>query len=303
MPTRRGFTLIELLVVIAIIAILIGLLLPAVQKVREAAARSTCQNNMKQIGLAMHNFHDSMGFFPPGGVSTTPYPRLGTVGQHGMLVFTLPHIEQGNLGRIYLLTQDWRDTGNRAAVATPVKTFICPSTPESPGRTYSFTFGGSTGNAAISDYAANNRCDGDLSSALGIADAQSTAALGMLRVNELVRIADVTDGTSSTFLLHEDAGRPNLYRVQKKVAGTVSGGGWADRDNEFITHGYNAAGTATPGPCFMNCTNNNEDTSFHTGGANLCMTDGSVRFVRSSIDMRTWCRLVSRNGGEVVSLD
>src|SRR6187200_1041856 len=110
MRSRRGFTLIELLVVIAIIAVLIGLLLPAVQKVREAAARTACQNSLKQIGLAMHNYHDAYNIFPPPGTTVAP--------RHGWATFILPYLEQGNLARQMRMDLDWFDPANRPAVTT-----------------------------------------------------------------------------------------------------------------------------------------------------------------------------------------
>src|SRR3954469_10165931 len=126
--SRRGFTLIELLVVIAIIAILIGLLVPAVQKVREAANRSTCQNNLKQMGVALHNFHGTRKFFPPGGVSTA-IPKLGIPSgvTHGWSVFLLPQLEQDNLYKQYHFDVSWNAAANGPIIGTPLSVFLCPS--------------------------------------------------------------------------------------------------------------------------------------------------------------------------------
>ena len=130
---RIGFTLIELLVVIAIIAILIGLLLPAVQKIRASANRMSCSNNLKQLGLAMHNYHDTNGFFPASSYTTgKPAPGNPSGTFHSWRAFTLDYIEQGNVGRMYDKNQNWFAPDNLFAASTPIKTYICPST---PGRT------------------------------------------------------------------------------------------------------------------------------------------------------------------------
>ena len=193
---RHGFTLIELLVVIAIIAVLIGLLLPAVQKVREAAARMQCANNLHQLGLALQNYHDVYGSFPPGQVRA-PY-AWWTV-NHGWAVFILPYLEQQSLYDAYHWDQALAAQANQGVVARPLKNFCCPSTSEQDRYD---TKGGLLpsygGKAACGDYAPTWYVD----PALTTGDSQ-----GVLAPNCMTKLTDITDGTSNTILLTEDAGR------------------------------------------------------------------------------------------------
>ncbi len=171
---RRGFTLVELLVVIAIIGTLVGLLLPAVQSAREAARRSSCQNNLKQIGLALHNFESARKFFPPARVDAAPgypvvefnipAPATGAI-QHGPGLFILPYIEQTTLYNAYNLQQTWSGTANAAVIKTQIAAFICPSTPDSD-RLDTGNAPNSTAaprwQAAVSDYSIANGINGRL---------------------------------------------------------------------------------------------------------------------------------------------
>ena len=308
LPARRGFTLIELLVVIAIIAILIGLLLPAVQKIREAANRMKCSNNLKQLGLGLQNYQATNGYFPPGAVtnSTALGPtqvrlKLGitTPSLHSWSVFILPYVEQDNLFRLYNINAHWYAPANQQVRETPLALMACPTTPGGKNRMVERTIGGSTVRAAAGDYAPNNAY-GSALEGLGLVD-PALDRTGVLRVNVVYSIPEIADGTSNTSVLAECAGRPDRHRAGRLYeAGTQRDGGWADRDNEYITHGYTADGSASGGPCHTNCTNNNEVYSFHVGGANHVFADGSVHFIKTSMDIRTFVKLLTRAGGDVV---
>ncbi len=288
--TRRpGFTLIELLVVIAIIAILIGLLLPAVQKVREAANRASCQNNLKQLGLAAHNYENVYKAFPP---AYTTSPK-----NHGVLPYLLTYIEQGNLARGYSFTIHWNQN-NATLLNTVIAVVLCPSRPNAPTDTVPVT---PAVTVATSDYNVLVNVSTSLNGRAGmLRNYDSTSQRAMLQANVRTRTSAVIDGLSNTFLLVEDAGRPALYRAGALVSGRVSGGGWADHEGYFDLHGYSANGTTTPGDCAVNCSNNNEIYAFHDGGANVVLGDGSVRFLQGSINIGIVAALVSKAGGEVL---
>ena len=334
---RKGFTLIELLVVIAIIAILIGLLLPAVQKVREAAARMSCSNNMKQIGLAIHNFESTNGWLPPARVDAapgipipefnTPAPATGSI-SHGPGTILLPYLEQENLYRLYRFDLTFSAPGNAAAVSTKVKTFICPSTPNQVT-----DFGVAQGLAprwpggvAASDYAVINGINQRLyTPPLNLVpppigwsptDASTQYVGTLLPMSAILNftppplhfynqkpkttLIGITDGTSNTVLWTEDAGRPIRYVLRTAVGTTyTSGAGWADPDNEYWVDGFTTNGVTAGGPCVINCNNNNEAYSFHTGGCMFLFGDGSVKFVRASMTPVIITILTTRSGGEV----
>jgi len=305
---RRAFTLIELLVVIAIIGLLISLLLPAVQKVREAANRMSCQNNLKQLGLALHNYNDSFKTLP-SGINEPGVPR------QGWMLFVLPYLEQSPMHSQFNFSDNWYDDPNMPVVTTPLKVTQCPSAPQdrkdgNPSAAEWVPF------VATTDYGATTGVDQSLVSA-GLAD---HAGAGVMPKNATPTLEQVTDGTSNTIMLAESAGRPQIWRNGVQF-GTppdqrVNGGGWCRAASDFAIFGSSADGTVLPGPCAVNCTNGENDVtypdpkygtagsgavySFHTGGANTLFADGSVHFIPKTISIRVFAALVTRDSGEVV---
>jgi prepilin-type N-terminal cleavage/methylation domain-containing protein/prepilin-type processing-associated H-X9-DG protein len=300
---RRAFTLMELLVVLAIIAILIGLLLPAVQKVRDAASRAACANNLKQHGLALHLFAGDRGCFPPGAVYG-PCAAAGvpTAAQHGCFPFLLPYLDQPALFGLYHWEVNFFDPANQPAVAVQLKVLQCPAAQANRWVTAADGDGAFVGGGegACADYGPVEGVDPGLAE-LGLIDPVGDYR-GALPVNGPTRLAEITDGTSNTLLVAEDAGRPQLWRAGRAVAGPFAlGGPWASSANPVLVAGASADGATEPGPCAINCTNDRQVYSFHTGGANVLFADGAVHFLRAGMDIRTLAALATRAGGEVVS--
>jgi prepilin-type N-terminal cleavage/methylation domain-containing protein/prepilin-type processing-associated H-X9-DG protein len=274
-PPRAAFTLIELLVVIAIIAILVGLLVPAVQKVREAAARVQCQNNLKQIGLALNGYHDARKALPPGYLALSPYTdgATDTAPGWGWAAFILPYIEQDPLYRQIDLS---RPLQAQAAIQALIPLFLCPSDLTSPAP-FAVTDNTLTQLclAAPSSYAATV---GDDSS-----EADGAVGNGVFYRNSRVRLTDITDGTSNTVM----AGDRAWSQVKGMWAGAPAGGVVRAGDR-------NPWQLATASAPIFTLAHNNwiniqtdadggldDFSSMHPGGANLLFGDGSVRFLRS----------------------
>jgi prepilin-type N-terminal cleavage/methylation domain-containing protein len=334
---RWGFTLVELLVVIAIIGVLVALLLPAVQAAREAARRSSCGNNLKQIGIAMHNHHDTMGFMPPWAYDfvTTPQGSLSNQG-HSPLTLILPYMEQQNVlnsTKIELSVIDPRNWppnwGTNLAAPTKIPNYICPST---PSRTIDlspyfvslglpnagpFTVGGT-------DYVAvrgghnnfKNACaplmptPPDTSGVLGV---KGTAEVpnGAI-ISGKAKMANITDGTSNTILMGESAGRHQVYSkgrrpVMPNAPGQV---GWSlnagafDYNAAILVRGFSNDGlTRDGGCCVVNCNNvagagASQFYSFHPGGVMVVRADASVQFLPETTAAVIVAAQVTREGAE-----
>ena len=326
---RVGFTLVELLVVMAIIAVLMGMLLPAVQKVREAGARTKCQNNLKQIGLAILNYESAIGKLPPACYTPEEDPAFAAWepeplpdGQPARSVHTiiLPYIEQQNLYSLFDPAQDWWARGqNQTAILNRVNLYLCPSAP-SGARTRSFNPAGSgllglfgpTVVGYVTDYSLAVRINGDLNSHPKMLGRVLEGYQAMLQPNIETTILSVTDGTSNTLLIEESAGNPDEFAMGRMTGNQVAAPGlWADHRTPFVFDGCDPSNPTAQQATIpqarrtfsMNCTNNGEIYSFHTGGANMLFGDGSVRLLRESTSVGVMAALISRNGGEVLPGD
>jgi len=278
-------------VVIAIIGVLIALLLPAVQKVREAANRTRCINNFKQIGIALHNYHDTEGAFPAGKLVVSD-----TV-SHSWEVFTFPYLEQDNLAKQYDFSVSWDDPANDSGILQHrIPNLLCPSAP----------FGHVAYNdRGPNDYPAIKKIYSPNPYINPLPPDDPTFA-GVLGKKVYRRIADITDGTSNTLMVAEDAGRDQVWQQGRQIMDVDSpgkDGSWGNPDASIVVKGFEPATSRKPGPCAINCTNERQVYSFHPGGANALAADGSVRFLRETLDMNTLTALVTRAGGEVIPAD
>ncbi|MBX6312450.1 MAG: DUF1559 domain-containing protein [Isosphaeraceae bacterium] len=307
---RRGFTLIELLVVIAIIGVLVALLLPAVQAAREAARRAQCLNNLKQIGIAMHNYADSWGGLPPGG----RYPDSGRPEQyHGWGTMILPYLEQANLFNSYNYDISFFEVPNQTAVNTQLGIYLCPSAganrrvtglyqapvlgPSEPGWQFDPTL-----TAMAGDYFAPRGYSDPVWSP------QQPQGEGALPWHTVASFAEFRDGTSNTLVVVERAGRPEHWAGGKRrdlPTGSFRWnwwGPWASYNYDWF-YSYKQDGLQPYGPCTINCSNQRGVYSFHPSGANALFADGSVRHLKVGLSVPVFYALLTKGGGEVLSAD
>jgi len=326
MKRVKGFTLIELLVVIAIIAILIALLLPAVQQAREAARRTQCRNNLKQIGLGLHNYHDAFSVFPPGWIvpqytqSDCVTPVTSNNHRHvrrnpAWGLYILPYVDQAPLYNLQTFNATvniaCNDSGNEdprsgAGLIRPpnstnrlgenLPVYMCPSDTQ-------FNSAGRDG-FGRSSYVC---CRGNTTTGKG----QSTSmgkSPGMFYTNSKVKIRDVTDGTSNTIAIGEVS--DNQYYSAFSTSTNFSGGLWAGffihKEDDFVfrsTHANYPINRPLPGPASDPASLSNDNTGFgsmHEGGAHFLLADGAVRFLSENIDSGTYGNLGNKADGNVL---
>jgi prepilin-type N-terminal cleavage/methylation domain-containing protein len=320
---RVGFTLVELLVVITIIGVLVSLLLPAVQRARDAARQTQCANNLKQLGLGALRFAQSQGVLPsstrPAGLTTKP--RIAG------LTRLLPYIEQEGKYNSYDQTKNWSDPVNLPVTSQRIATFLCPSTPNPERLDGDPQILPWKAVVAVTDYSPTIGVDPRLST-LNLVDASTTAVSsaglpnsGLIRTNEVARLDDAKDGLTYTIVYGESAGRPFVYRHGNLLVNSdptvdrVNGGGWSRPASDFSVDGASQDGSTIPGAYVINATNGDdvgtltfpypyygsqgtsEAFSFHTLGANFVFGDGAVHFLPDTIDTLTFARFVARSDG------
>ena len=309
---RDGFTLIELLVVIAIIGILIGLLLPAVQKVREAANRTRCGNNLKQITLGVHNYHATHEHIMPGnpnvGNSYNQYTFTYNNNESTWITYLLPFIEQDDLYRTIVWTDNFGNhpNGTDKCVTTQLKTFLCPS--DAQGSDMALTY------YAKGSYAANNGIGPYIllqSTALNVQNASTVVEPGPIGLNSHTKFTDILDGTSNTALVSE----------LRRSTGDDFRGVLHYPEGPFYHHNY-VPNDLTPdqvrasfcvstpyAPCVGVFSSWDQRhltmtaRSFHPGGVNVGLCDGSVRFVSQSVSVTTWQALGTMSKGDSLGSD
>lgn len=306
---RHGFTVIELLVSTTVIGVLISLLLPAVQTAREAARQTQCRNNMRQVGLALHNFESTYKMFPASGWTKTSIanPAGRFVGWRASL---MPYLEQSNVFHSYDFDEDWWHSTNLRAGTIAIPVFQCPSTPQQTP----ISFAVKKAPRPMIRFPAPI-ASADYEALMGIRsvidpvtypDRQKTRSV--LYRNSKTRFADIIDGTSNTIMITECAGRPFVYqrRILQADLTNDQGFGWIDSESGFSLDGTCVDGSRqglgpTETTAGINATNENEPYAFHSGGAMFLFADGHVSFLSETIELKLLAMLVTKAGGESVT--
>jgi len=270
MSALRAFTLVELLVVIAIIGILVALLLPAIQAAREAARRAQCKNNLRQIGIALHNHLDARKAFPVGCTSCLSIPKR----QLSWSMFLLPYLEEARTFALLDQSQAYNSDVNRQAASTILPVYLCPSTSTMPDRD-GFTTGDVNRNGMWDK--GDDLAYTDYGGMFGWGDPAYPYMNGIMIYDQQIRAARVVDGLSHTIAVAEDTGR-----------GPKRNSSWIDGQNAFDQTNR------------VNLTQNNEMWSDHPGGVHVALCDGSVQFLGEETDLAVLAALCTRSGGETI---
>ena len=305
MLRRRGFTLIELLVVIAIIAVLIALLLPAVQQAREAARRTQCKNNLKQIGLALHNYESTTTVFPPSSTSGLTkgvwgYPGSGpsdpNIHLHSFASLILPYVDQASLYGTIDYNVSSLAPANRTAAAKVLAFYRCPSYSGLSMSTDPLYTAGSLNNP---NFAIRNYVAMGAKTVLGLAGA--VPADGVMFPGSKTGFRDLTDGSSNTVVIAETREQSASVWIDGTSASVAAR--WTNLASPTFAGTSNSINYKPyfPGGVFPNSIGQlYGPSSQHTGGAHHLMCDGAVRFISENLDVVVYDALVSRNGGEVM---
>ncbi len=297
---RGAFTLIELLVAIAIIAVLIALLVPAVQQVRAAAARTQCQNNLKQLGLALQAYHDGNKYFPPGYTSGVDSQGNDTGTGWGWAAYILPQLEQGALYGMIRFNQPIEAAVNSGARVTPVTVYVCPADGAPP--TWTVNKHDSAGNpmGTICSVATANYIG-----VFGVSE-PGVDGEGIFYRDSKINLQDVTDGTSTTLMVGEryqrwcEATWVGAVTGATQIPPSGSPAQFEVGNSAGMILGHTFEGTGGPG---TPDTEINGFASLHAGGAHFLFVDGHVQFLRTAMDHTLYKALSTRAGGEPVQGD
>ncbi|MEW4565874.1 DUF1559 domain-containing protein [Bremerella sp. JC770] len=306
---RAAITLVELLVVLTIIGGLAALLIPSVMKARESARRMHCANNMRQLGLGLHQFHDTFRVFPASGW-TEPGPGNPDGQFVGWRPLILPYLEKSSVYAQYDFTMHWWEGSNiqTASIALPV--FRCPSVPSQPsvvaatdhpprpGMVFSLPL-------ASTDYEALMGVKPD---SIDPTRYNNSNRFSIMHRNSRKSFRDVADGTTNTIAVVECSARPDVYRLRKRIASLENDQGicWADSEGPFSLDLSSSDGSLEGCLPVNGCTyamnrrNDNEPFSFHASGLNAIFVDGSLDFIAESVDAYTFAALATASGGEII---